>query len=67
VLQEAITAGGSSIRDFRSPDGALGHFQDAHQVYQKDGMPCLHGCPTLIQRIQKGRSSFFCTSCQKKR
>jgi len=67
VLQEAIAAGGSSIRDFRAPDGALGHFQDAHQVYQKDGMPCPHGCPTLIQRLQKVRSSFFCPSCQKKR
>lgn len=67
VLQEAIAAGGSSIRDFRAPDGALGHFQDAHQVYQKNGLPCPHGCPTLIQRIQSGRSSFYCPTCQKRR
>lgn len=67
VLKEAIIAGGSSIRDFRTPDGTSGHFQDAHQVYQKDGQSCLHGCPTLIQRLQKERSSFFCPSCQKKR
>jgi formamidopyrimidine-DNA glycosylase len=67
VLREAIAAGGSSIRDFRAPDGSQGHFQEAHQVYQKDGMPCPHGCSTLIQRIQKERSSFFCPSCQKKR
>ena len=67
VLQEAIIAGGSSIRDFRTPTGALGHFQDAHQVYQRDDLPCSHGCPTLIIRLQKERSSFFCPSCQKRR
>ncbi len=67
VLREAIEAGGSSIRDFRAPDGSRGHFQEAHQVYQQDGRPCLHGCSTLITRLQKERSSFFCPSCQKKR
>jgi formamidopyrimidine-DNA glycosylase len=67
VLREAMAAGGSSIRDFRAPDGSQGHFQEAHQVYQKDGIPCPHGCPTLIKRLQKERSTFFCPSCQKKR
>jgi formamidopyrimidine-DNA glycosylase len=67
VLREAIAAGGSSIRDFRAPNGSKGHFQEAHQVYQKDGQACLHGCATLITRLQKERSSFFCSSCQKKR
>jgi formamidopyrimidine-DNA glycosylase len=67
VLREAIAAGGSSIRDFRAPEGSRGHFQEAHRVYQKDGMPCPHGCSTLITRLQKERSSFFCPSCQKKR
>ena len=67
VLREAITAGGSSIQDFRAPNGSQGHFQDAHQVYQKDGLPCPHGCSTLIKRLQEERSSFFCPSCQKKR
>jgi len=67
VLGEAIAAGGSSIRDFRAPNGSQGHFQEAHQVYQKDGSPCPHGCSTLIKREQKERSTFFCPSCQKKR
>jgi formamidopyrimidine-DNA glycosylase len=67
VLREGIAAGGSSIRDFRTPNGSSGHFQDAHQVYQKDGLPCPHGCATLIKRLQTARSSFFCPSCQKKR
>ena len=67
VLHEAIRAGGSSIRDFCAPNGSLGQFQKAHQVYQKEGRACPHGCSTPIQRLQKERSSFFCPSCQKKR
>lgn len=67
VLQEAILAGGSSIRDFRAPDGSQGHFQEVHQVYQKAGLPCSHGCPTLITRMQSERSSFYCSTCQKRR
>jgi formamidopyrimidine-DNA glycosylase len=67
VLRDAIAAGGSSIRDFRAPDGSQGRFQKVHQVYQKAGLPCLHGCPTPIKRIQSERSSFYCSTCQKKR
>ena len=67
VLGEAIAAGGSSIRDFRAPDGSYGRFQQAHQIYQKAGLPCLHGCPTLITRLQSERSSFYCSICQKRR
>ncbi len=67
VLREGIKAGGSSIRDFRAPDGTRGHFQETHQVYQKDGRPCPHGCPTTIKRLQQERSSFYCPCCQKKR
>lgn len=67
VLREAIAAGGSSIRDFRAPDGSPGHFQNIHQVYQKAGLPCLYGCSTFITRLQSERSSFYCSTCQKKR
>jgi formamidopyrimidine-DNA glycosylase len=67
VLREAIAAGGSSIRDFRAPDGSQGHFQEAHQVYQKAGLRCSHGCPALIKRMQSERSSFYCPACQKRR
>ncbi len=67
VLQEAIDQGGSSIRDFQSPEGRKGQFQNFHQVYQKDGHMCPQGCHTLIQRIQQERTSFICPTCQKKR
>ncbi len=67
VLGEAIEAGGSSIRDHRRPDGALGYFQQSLRVYGRAGEPCLRsGCTGTIRRIVRaGRSSFFCPACQR--
>ena len=67
VLAEAITAGGSSLRDYRQADGELGYFQHSFQVYGREGDPCLTpGCTATIRRIvQSGRSSFFCPACQR--
>ncbi|MCC5971265.1 MAG: bifunctional DNA-formamidopyrimidine glycosylase/DNA-(apurinic or apyrimidinic site) lyase [Pararhodobacter sp.] len=67
VLQEAITAGGSSLRDYRQADGELGYFQHSFRVYDRAGLPCpTPGCADHISRIvQGGRSSFFCATCQK--
>jgi len=67
VLSEAITAGGSSLRDYRQADGDLGYFQHAFQVYDREAAPCPNaGCGTPIRRIvQSGRSSFFCVQCQR--
>ena len=67
VLTEAITAGGSSLRDYRQADGELGYFQHSFQVYGRESQPCLTpGCADTIRRIvQSGRSSFYCPSCQK--
>jgi formamidopyrimidine-DNA glycosylase len=66
VLTEAISAGGSSLRDFRQSDGELGYFQHRFQVYDRKGDACLTpGCAGEITRIiQSGRSSFFCPVCQ---
>ncbi|HTT49392.1 MAG TPA: bifunctional DNA-formamidopyrimidine glycosylase/DNA-(apurinic or apyrimidinic site) lyase [Pseudolabrys sp.] len=65
VLQDAIAAGGSSLRDHRRTDGALGDFQHNFQVYDREGAPCPN-CKGKIKRIvQNGRSTFYCPSCQK--
>ncbi len=64
VLNEAIAAGGSSLRDHAAPDGTLGYFQKTFQVYGQAGAPCAV-CRTAVERIvQSGRSSFFCPKCQ---
>ena len=65
VLEDAIAAGGSSLRDHRRTDGALGDFQHNFRVYDREGEPC-PGCKGKIKRIvQTGRSTFYCPSCQK--
>lgn len=66
ILDEAITAGGSSLRDYRQADGELGYFQHAFRVYDREGEPCRRpGCTGIIGRIvQSGRSSFYCPECQ---
>lgn len=67
VLNDAIAAGGSSLKDFRSAGGELGYFQHRFDVYDREGQPChSDGCPSVIRRIvQSGRSSFYCPSCQR--
>lgn len=64
VLQEAITCGGSSVRDFFAPDGKEGEFKRRHLVYGKAGAPCPNGCGRTIKRLMSERSSFFCPTCQ---
>jgi len=67
VLNDAIKAGGSSLRDHRRTDGALGDFQHNFLVYDREGKPCPGpGCHGTVKRIvQSGRSTYFCPSCQK--
>jgi formamidopyrimidine-DNA glycosylase len=66
VIGDAIAAGGSSLRDYRQTDGALGYFQHAFLVYGRVGEACTKaGCKGTVQRIvQSGRSTFLCPSCQ---
>jgi formamidopyrimidine-DNA glycosylase len=66
VLQDAIKAGGSSLRDHARPDGELGAFQHHFLVYDREGQPCKLGCRGEVKRIvQAGRSTFYCPKCQK--
>lgn len=67
VLEEAIAAGGSSLKDYRQTDGELGYFQHNFRVYDREGEPCrTPGCDGTIRRIvQSGRSSFYCPQCQR--
>ena len=67
VLEAAIRAGGSSLRDHRQTDGELGYFQHTFRVYDRAGAPCpTKGCMGTIRRIvQGGRSTFYCPACQK--
>ncbi len=67
VLNDAIKAGGSSLRDHRQTDGELGYFQHSFRVYDREGEPCpTRNCNGVIRRVvQNGRSTFYCPVCQK--
>jgi formamidopyrimidine-DNA glycosylase len=67
VLNDAIAAGGSSLKDYRQTDGELGYFQHSFAVYGREGEPCRkEECKGTIKRVvQSGRSSFYCPKCQR--
>ena len=67
VLEDAILAGGSSLKDFRQANGELGYFQHSFDTYGREGEPCRReGCDGTIARItQSGRSSFYCGKWQR--
>ena len=66
VLEAAIEAGGSTLRDHRQTDGTLGYFQHAFAVYDREGAACAHRrCGGIVARkVQSGRSTFYCAACQ---
>jgi len=65
VLESAIAAGGSTLRDYARPDGELGYFSKQWRVYGREGEDC-GGCGTPVLRaIEGGRSTFWCGVCQK--
>jgi formamidopyrimidine-DNA glycosylase len=65
ILQRAITLQGSTLKDYRRPDGFSGGFQKHHQVYNRSGLPC-PVCRTPIEKMRvAGRGTHLCPSCQK--
>jgi formamidopyrimidine-DNA glycosylase len=67
TLQDAIAAGGSSLRDYAHADGSLGYFQHTFRAYDREGGACSReGCGGTIKRIvQSARSTFYCGRCQR--
>ncbi len=67
ILNEAIVAGGSTLRDFAGSAGDKGSYQQRFSAYDREGEPCdTEGCDGMIKRIvQSGRSTFYCATCQK--
>lgn len=65
IIKKAIDLGGSSISDYVTASGNLGNFQNSFKVYGREKLNCLL-CKNLIKKIkQNGRSSFYCTNCQR--
>lgn len=71
VLEDAIKSGGSTIHDYKRPDGNIGYFQEHHCVYDKTGQRCPN-CRCNVEKtggitriMQGGRSTFYCPVLQK--
>lgn len=65
VLSRAILKKGSTLKDYRKPDGSSGEFQNYHQVYGRTGQACPF-CQSPIQKIRVGgRGTHVCPGCQK--
>lgn len=66
VLDEAIAAGGSSLRDYVGSDGMAGHFQNRFFVYGRAGEPCMR-CGTIIRELRQAqRATCYCPRCQRR-
>jgi formamidopyrimidine-DNA glycosylase len=67
VLEDALAAGGSTLRDYVQADGEAGSFQNLFRVYDRQGQRCSRrGCRGVIKRVvQAGRATYFCPLCQR--
>ena len=67
ILRASIESGGSTLSDYRRPDGREGEFQQRHRVYDREGKPCVR-CGAKVRRIlAAGRSTHFCPKCQRRK
>ena len=65
VLTKAIAKGGSTLRDYVQASGELGYFQHEFSVYGREGQPCASCAKPVSRLVQAGRSTFFCSNCQR--
>lgn len=65
TLSRAITAGGTTLRDFSKPDGNPGYFQQTLNVYGRQGENCPNCGKKITRRVLHGRSLFYCPRCQR--
>ncbi|HQT98981.1 MAG TPA: bifunctional DNA-formamidopyrimidine glycosylase/DNA-(apurinic or apyrimidinic site) lyase [Acidimicrobiales bacterium] len=66
ILSDAIKHGGSTLDDeqFVDPDGKPGDYQDLHQVYNREGLPCFECRTPIVREVFRQRATFYCPKCQ---
>ncbi|MCC7096946.1 MAG: bifunctional DNA-formamidopyrimidine glycosylase/DNA-(apurinic or apyrimidinic site) lyase [Thermomonas sp.] len=65
ILQRAIDRGGTTLRDFISPDGAPGYFEQELLAYGRGGQPCPRCGHALRQASISQRATVWCVRCQR--
>ncbi|MCU0104767.1 DNA-formamidopyrimidine glycosylase [Acholeplasma vituli] len=66
ILNAAIASGGTTIRTYVSQLGVSGRFQLKLKVHQREAEPCDTCGRPIVRTVINGRSSFYCTKCQKR-
>lgn len=64
VLEQAIRAGGTTLRDYRTADGDEGRYGNALRVYGRAGEPCARCGTGIVRIVFANRSAFLCPRCQ---
>ena len=65
ILLKAIEAGGTSLRNHIQPGGEIGYFVQSLKIYSRSGKPCLN-CGSAVKELQQsGRTTFYCSLCQR--
>jgi formamidopyrimidine-DNA glycosylase len=65
ILEHAIRRGGTTLRDFISPDGAPGYFEQELFVYGREGEPCRNCGRRLLDSRLGNRATAWCSNCQR--
>lgn len=64
VMREALAEMGTTLRDYRRPDGSTGEFQNSLQVFRRTGEPCPSCGAPIVRIVVGGRSTHFCPAEQ---
>jgi formamidopyrimidine-DNA glycosylase len=65
VLERALQAGGTTLRDFSGGDGEPGYFRQQLNVYDRHDEPCRICAKPVSASVQGQRSTYYCTHCQR--
>lgn len=65
VLSAAIEQGGTTLKDFLTPDGKPGYFEQKLNVYGRENAPCLRCHASIEKVVLNQRAAYFCSNCQK--
>ena len=66
TLHEAIELGGTTLRDFSDAEGVRGTYAPRLLVYGRAGLPCRRCGATVRRMVSHGRSTFYCSGCQRR-
>ena len=64
ALRAGIERQGSTLSEYRTPDGSRGAMQEEFRVYGRDGLPCRRCGTTITKTRVGGRGTWYCPRCQ---